>query len=82
MPRTTPLPGPRLLPLLASCVAVVALVLASAPAPAASTSGTAWAERAQRRLNELGCDAGPVDGVIAGHTRAAVVRFQSRHRLV
>ena len=78
---TMPPPGPRLLPLLASFVAVIALVLASSPAPAAGTSGTAWAERAQRRLNQLGCDAGPVDGVIAGHTRAAVLRFQSRHRL-
>ena len=70
--------GHRVLPLLAAVAAVLALVLTSAPAPAA---GTAGAGRAQRRLNDLHCDAGPVDGAIGRHTRSAVVRFQSRHGL-
>jgi peptidoglycan hydrolase-like protein with peptidoglycan-binding domain len=68
----------RLVPLLAAFAAVLALVLTSAPGLAA---GTAGAERAQRRLNALGCDAGPVDGALGQHTRSAVFRFQSRHGL-
>lgn len=35
----------------------------------------------QRRLNTLGCDSGPADGVLGDHTRAAVIRFQSRNGL-
>ena len=36
---------------------------------------------AQERLNRLRCHAGPVDGVAGQMTKAATVRFQSRHRL-
>lgn len=71
---------------------VVGLVLACgqvAAGPAtpgsAASGGPAAAvdpvERAQRRLNSLGCDSGPVDGVLGDWTRSAVVRFQSRHAL-
>ncbi len=35
----------------------------------------------QRRLNELGCDAGPVDGSMGTWTRAAVIRFQAANGL-
>lgn len=47
-------------------------------APASYAGG---AERAQRRLNQLGCDAGPADGVVGRHTRSAVIRFQSANHL-
>lgn len=62
---------------------VAALLLTGAlvaTTPAADAVSPA-VERAQRRLNQLGCDAGPVDGSAGEHTRSAVVRFQSRHRL-
>ena len=58
-------------------VTAVAVVLPAAPAAA----GEAWVERAQRRLNQLHCNAGPADGELAAWTRSAVVRFQSRHGL-
>ena len=46
-----------------------------------SASAADWVADAQRRLNTLGCDSGPADGQIGDHTRAAVIRFQSRHGL-
>jgi peptidoglycan hydrolase-like protein with peptidoglycan-binding domain len=63
---------------------IAALVLAGAvlfgvqPAPA---DATAAVERAQRRLNQLGCQSGSADGRMDEQVRSAVVRFQSRHRL-
>jgi hypothetical protein len=36
---------------------------------------------AQKRLNQLHCDAGPADGKSGEWTRSAVIRFQSRHHL-
>lgn len=51
-----------------------------ATTPPASAADAA-VRRAQHRLSELHCDAGPVDGRIDSHTRSALVRFQSRHRL-
>ncbi len=54
----------------------VATVLVATPTQAAP--GTA---QAQRRLNALGCSAGPADGTVGTWTRAAVVRFQSANRL-
>ncbi|GAA1147017.1 L,D-transpeptidase family protein [Nocardioides aquiterrae] len=55
---------------------LVALLLVAAPS-AASASGD-WAVAAQKRLNALGCHAGPPDGKVGRWTRSAVIRFQSR----
>jgi hypothetical protein len=61
-------------------VLVVLLVLASvllgSPAEASAS-----AEKAQRRLNALGCNAGPADGSIGTWTRTAILRFQAANRL-
>jgi hypothetical protein len=65
----------RIVPVAAALAAVLARVLTSAPAPAAGTPGV---ERAQRRLDDLGCSAGPADGRLGARTRSAVIRFQSR----
>jgi hypothetical protein len=64
--------------------AVLALLLAgtlAAVAPAPTHAASPVVEKAQRRLHRLGCDPGRVDGSMDGHTRAAILRFQSRHRL-
>lgn len=64
------------------CGLVVAgLAVSGGPASAGPASAVDPVERAQRRLNSLGCDSGPVDGVLGDWTRSAVVRFQSRHGL-
>lgn len=55
----------------------IAFLLPPAPVDAASPA----VERAQHRLNQLGCESGPADGHLGEHTRAAVIRFQSRHRM-
>jgi hypothetical protein len=55
---------------------VLSMTLTALPAQAGAAE-----ERAQRRLNELGCDAGPVDGRIGDWTRAAIVRFQAANGL-
>ncbi|MGD9958946.1 L,D-transpeptidase family protein [Nocardioides sp.] len=65
----------RLVPVI--CLLVLALVMPD-PAHAASAPGKPWVEKAQRRLNQLSCDAGPADGKVGEHTRSAVIRFQSR----
>ncbi len=63
---------------------VVALLLSGVvlvgaqPAPAEATPAV---ERAQRRLNQLGCQSGAADGRMDEQARSAVIRFQSRHRL-
>ena len=54
------------------------VLVAASPAPADASPAV---ERAQRRLNQLGCQSGPVDGRMGEWTRSAVIRFQSRHRL-
>ena len=55
-------------------VAAITLVLTvAAPADAAD-----WVTKAQKRLNHLGCQAGPADGDNGAWTRSAVIRFQSR----
>jgi peptidoglycan hydrolase-like protein with peptidoglycan-binding domain len=68
----------RLSSLVAALVLALGLVAAAAPADAA---GRSWVEKAQRALNHLGCQAGPVDGELGQWTRSAVIRFQSRHHL-
>ncbi len=68
----------RLLSYAVALAATVALTLLPAPAQA----GGEGVEKAQRRLNQLDCNAGPVDGQLGRWTRSAVVRFQSRHHLV
>lgn len=56
----------------------VTITPAEAAAPAAAQA-SAGVERAQKRLNALHCNAGPVDGSFGTWTKAAVIRFQSRH---
>lgn len=55
-------------------MAVVTLSLGGLIPPAQGATVTAM----QGRLNALGCDAGPRDGHVGRHTRAAIVRFQTR----
>lgn len=63
----------------ARVVAVLAaLLLLGTTAPAPASAGEDWAVKAQRRLNALGCHAGPADGDVGPWTRSAVIRFQSR----
>ena len=71
----TPLPVVLTVGLTVLLTVLAGLVTAG---PAAATAVT---ERAQRRLNSLGCNAGPVDGTFGDWTRSAVIRFQSRHSL-
>ncbi len=63
----------------------VALAVTIGPAAtsaiAAPNSDGAWLVKAQRRLNDLGCQAGAPDGRLDRHTRSAVLRFQSRQGL-
>lgn len=66
--------------LLASAVALLTACSITLAAGAAYAGGPG-VEKAQRRLNDLGCDAGPADGDLGPHTRSAVLRFQSRHGL-
>src|SRR5690242_10815796 len=60
---------------LIALVAAVLLVLGTAHHADAADD---WVVKAQKRLNALGCHAGPPDGVVGKWTRSAVVRFQSR----
>jgi hypothetical protein len=57
-------------------LAVVAALLVAAPGQAAS-----GVRADQRRLNALGCTAGPTDGRLGTWTRSALVRFQSANGL-
>lgn len=57
---------------------IVGLLLISSGLPA--VAGEAG-ERAQRRLNSLGCSAGKADGVLDDRLRTAVVRFQAANRM-
>lgn len=60
-------------------LALVAMLASlSMPASAAGVDVAKW----QRRLNELHCDAGPVDGKAGTWTRSAILRFQSRHGMI
>lgn len=61
---------------LLAVLVVCSMALTSMPAHAAG-----YVEKAQRQLNRLGCNAGPVDGKAGQHTRSAVIRFQAANRL-
>jgi hypothetical protein len=66
------------LPIRIAVVVAVVLATVSLAAPGTALDGTA---SAQRRLNALGCSAGPVDGQLGTWTRSAVIRFQAANRL-
>lgn len=55
---------------------VISVLLAGVPAQAGESE-----KKAQRRLNELGCNAGPVDGRIGEWTRTGIIRFQAANGL-
>ena len=59
-------------------IAAVAALLLLATAPSPALAGEDWVVKAQKRLNALGCHAGPPDGDLGRWTRSAVIRFQSR----
>ena len=61
--------------------AVVVLTLVATLLVAPQGQAVDWAEKAQRRLNVLGCNAGPADGTVGTWTRTAVVRFQAANHL-
>ncbi len=67
--------------LLTLALGLLAALTFSLPLTAPAHAGEAWVEKAQKRLNGLGCNSGPVDGVLGTWTRAAVLRFQSRHAM-
>lgn len=62
-------------------LAAVAGLLSTSVALTTPAEASAWLKRTQTRLNQLGCQAGPVDGKYGEWSRAAVIRFQSRHGL-
>lgn len=69
----------------------------TSPSPTATTSATSTASpsptttttplpprttrSAQKRLNDLGCSAGIVDGIIGTRTKAAIIKFQAANAL-
>jgi hypothetical protein len=59
-------------------VALTILATGLVASPGLASDGTA---RAQRRLDALGCAAGPVDGRTGLWTRTRVIRFQAANRL-
>src|SRR5919112_5211057 len=61
-------------------VLVVLLVLATLAFAGPSQASDA-ATKAQRRLNDLGCNAGPADGTVGTWTKSALIRFQAANRL-
>lgn len=62
----------------AAVALALSLVLVAAATPPAEAAGRAFVVKAQKRLNHLHCNAGPVDGDLGPWTRSAVTRFQSR----
>lgn len=68
----------RLLALLVATLTAVALVVSAAPAGA---ERPARVKELQRRLNDLGCQAGPAHGDVGRWTRSGVIRFQTRHAM-
>lgn len=71
---------PRLARLVIAALCSLGLVVpaGAGPATAAPAPGPAWAVKAQRALNHLGCLSGYPDGRVDRQVRAAVIRFQSR----
>ncbi|HYF73235.1 MAG TPA: L,D-transpeptidase family protein [Nocardioides sp.] len=67
--------------LVAALVAGTVLAVLLGLVPAAAAPGEDAVAKAQRRLNALGCQAGPADGDLGAWTRSAVLRFQSRQRI-
>ena len=67
----------RLLVLVALLATIVALGRTQSSV-AAEHRAQDWVVTAQKRLDALGCGAGPADGELRRQTRSAVVRFQSR----
>jgi peptidoglycan hydrolase-like protein with peptidoglycan-binding domain len=63
----------RVLALAAALATALALLTTQS-----SAAAEGWVVTAQKRLNALGCQAGPADGEVGQWTRSAVVRFQSR----
>lgn len=61
-----------------ACAVVALVVLSAVPAARAASADVAALQVA---LAASGFSAGPVDGITGPQTRAAVVRFQRRHRL-
>jgi peptidoglycan hydrolase-like protein with peptidoglycan-binding domain len=59
-------------------IIAAALVAVAGLALPAHAAGDDWVVTAQKRLNALGCQAGPPDGDLGRWTRSAVIRFQSR----
>jgi hypothetical protein len=55
---------------------VVAALLVAAPSQASPATAAV-----QRRLNSLGCDVGPADGLLGSWTRSGIVRFQAANQL-
>jgi Putative peptidoglycan binding domain/L,D-transpeptidase catalytic domain len=57
---------------------IVLIAGTALPADALTKAQIRWS---QTRLNQLGCTAGPADGVVGQMTKAATIRFQSANRL-
>lgn len=73
LPLTTLLTG-----LLTGLLAGLLVAVPAVPAQAGGT-GQEWVVKAQRHLQDLGCEVGRADGVLDEQVRAAVIRLQSRH---
>src|SRR5690348_8727642 len=63
------------------CLAVFgALALATSALTSADAAATPL-QQAQYRLNQFGCDAGPMNGKSSDHTKDAIIRFQAANQL-
>lgn len=62
-------------------VAVVTVAVLATSLMAGTANAGPMVKRAQRALNQLGCHAGPADGIRDQMTRAATMRFQGANRI-